>query len=60
MLLASVAHIYEEARRYQWSALFGTSPFPDNDDAFVQFIFDNADHNIKSLDGHGTFHSTGV
>ena len=50
---------YGEARRYQWSALFGSSPFPDNDDAFVQFIFHNADHNIKSLDEHGTFHSMG-
>jgi len=50
---------YEEARRYQWSALYGSSPFPTNDDAFVQFVFDNADHNVKSLDGHGTFHSMG-
>ena len=50
---------YEEARRYQWSALYGSSPFPPTDDAFVQFVFDNADHNVKSLDGHGTFHSMG-
>lgn len=49
---------YDEAKRYQWSALF-SAPLPENDDAFVQFIFDNADHNIKSLDGHGTFHSMG-
>ena len=50
---------YDEARRYQWSALFGSSPFPPNDDVFAQFVFDNADDNVKSLDGHGTFHSMG-
>ena len=50
---------YEEARRYQWSALFGPSPFPPDKEAFIQFAFDNADHNVITLDGHNTFHSMG-
>ena len=49
---------YEEVRRYQWSGLYSTPPPPD-DEAFVQFIFDNADHNIKTIDGYDTFHCMG-
>ncbi|GBM23746.1 hypothetical protein AVEN_271111-1 [Araneus ventricosus] len=29
------------------------------DNEFVQFVFDNADHNIRIVDGHGTFHAVG-
>ena len=49
---------YEEARRYQWSGLYSKLP-PPGDDAFVQFIFDNADHNINTIDGYDTFHCMG-
>ena len=27
---------------------------------FVQFIADNVDHNVRSIDGHGTFHGMGI
>lgn len=27
------------------------------EDSFIQFVFDNADINIRTIDGHGTFHS---
>ena len=27
---------------------------------FIQFVADNVDHNIKSLDGNDTFHGTGM
>ena len=26
-------------------------------DGFLQYVFDNADYNIRTIDGHGTFHS---
>ena len=28
--------------------------------SFVQYIADNVDHNIRSLDGFGTFHGMGI
>ena len=27
---------------------------------FVQYAADNVDHNIRTLDGHGTFHGVGM
>lgn len=30
-----------------------------DDSSYVQFIFDNADYNIRTLDGYGTFHAMG-
>jgi hypothetical protein len=50
---------YDEVRRYQASLLAVESPFPDNEEAFVQFVFDNADWNVSSLDGNKSFHSMG-
>lgn len=50
---------YDEARRYQASLLAAETPFPDNEEAFVQFVFDNADWNVSSLDGNKSFHSMG-
>ncbi|GBM45888.1 hypothetical protein AVEN_211959-1 [Araneus ventricosus] len=29
------------------------------DNGFVQFVFDNSDHNTRTVDGHGTFHVMG-
>lgn len=34
-------------------------PTMNIDDAFVQFVFDNTDHNVRTLDGHATFHCLG-
>lgn len=50
---------YDEARRYQASLLAAGTPFPNNEEAFVQFVFDNADWNVSSLDGKKSFHSMG-
>lgn len=30
-----------------------------NSGSFIQFVFDNADINVRTLDGYGTFHSMG-
>ena len=32
---------------------------PKEPGAFIQFILDNADFNVNTLDGHNTFHSMG-
>jgi hypothetical protein len=28
--------------------------------SFIQYVADNVDHNIRTLDGHGTFHGMGI
>jgi hypothetical protein len=34
---------------------------PDyEEDSFIQYIADNVDHNLRTLDGHGTFHGMGM
>ena len=38
---------YDEARRYQSSLLAAGIPLLDNEEAFVQFVFDNADWNVS-------------
>lgn len=32
---------------------------PNRDDAFCQLVFDNADFNVNTIDGRGTFHAMG-
>ena len=41
------------------SSVAQNAPPSVNDEAYVQFVFDNADYNVKTLDGHGTFHAMG-
>ena len=45
---------YREVQRYEYSMMAGESPSYDLD-GFLQFIFDNADFNVHSLDGYNTF-----
>ncbi|KAK7111484.1 hypothetical protein V1264_011106 [Littorina saxatilis] len=53
---------YAEVRRFEQCAavsqgvdLYGTVP-----DSRIQFVADNVDHNIRTLDGTGTFHGMGI
>ncbi|GBM87391.1 hypothetical protein AVEN_168639-1 [Araneus ventricosus] len=47
-----------EICKYETSMTMNTlSEVQDN--GFVQFAFDNADHNTRTVDGHGTFHVMG-
>ena len=53
---------YYEVQRFELNAaatLSTTIPsyFPGK---FLQFVADNADHNVRTLDGHGTFHRMGI
>ena len=49
---------YTEVRRYEASVTFEKKLEIDID-AFVQFVYDNADFNVDTLDGKFTFHNLG-
>ena len=49
---------YNEAQRYE-AAVMVDGKLTLSTDCLIQFVFDNADFNINSLDGKGTFHSMG-
>ena len=52
---------YQEVQRFEHNAaqLHGTD-IPNLTTEFVQYGADNVDHNIRTLDGHGTFHGMGM
>lgn len=48
---------YSEALRYQASSLAITTCVPE--ESFCQYVFDNADFNVNTIDGRNTFHQMG-
>lgn len=53
---------YKEALLYEASSLFHPQPAisPPEEGCFVQYVCDNADHNVATLDGLNTFHAMGI
>jgi hypothetical protein len=55
---------YDETVRYKQSVMMVQNPEKPQQDAFpsafTQWVGDNVDHNIRTLDGLGTFHGMGV
>jgi hypothetical protein len=49
---------YNEAGKYE-DSVAKSAPATIDQSAYVQADFDNADHNVRSLDGHGTWHTMG-
>jgi hypothetical protein len=49
---------YNDVTLFEASAATYWKPDVD-DDSYCQYVFDNADFNIKTLTGKGTFHSMG-
>lgn len=49
---------YTETETFQLSSVL--HPEQDPEKGFLQFVADNADVNVATLDGHGTFHSMGM
>lgn len=55
---------YHEVKRFRKSLaqnfkdVMADDP-PDLNDCTLQFVFDNADHNVRMLNGSGTFHAMG-
>ena len=33
---------------------------PNVEGSFIQYVADNVDHNVCTIDGHGTFHGMGM
>uniref|UniRef100_A0A6P7H4G6 Uncharacterized protein LOC114345966 n=1 Tax=Diabrotica virgifera virgifera TaxID=50390 RepID=A0A6P7H4G6_DIAVI len=50
---------YKETVRFEASIMKDPQNFTINTNSFIQFIWDNADHNTRTIDGHGTFHTMG-
>ena len=52
---------YDEVKQYKQSLMMMESTLPTSVIAgFTQFVADNVDHNVCSLDGRGTFHGMGI
>ena len=55
---------YDEIIRFKQSSVLSTAPgdvtcYPFRG-AFTQWVADNVDHNIRTLDSHDTFHGMGI
>lgn len=50
---------YYEASLLETSAVLQPQKTQVQEEAFCQFVFDNADYNIMTIDGTGTFHGMG-
>ena len=52
---------YREVQRFERSAAATqVTEIAKSDEHFLQFVADNVDHNISTLDGHNTFHGMGI
>lgn len=52
---------YKEVRTYELSAAtVQKMNFPADDHHFIQYMADNVDHNVATLDGMNTFHGMGM
>lgn len=49
---------YKETLKYQTATCLAEPP-QLNDGVFLQMVFDNADINVRTLDGHNVFHAMG-
>ena len=51
----------QEVHHFERNAtLSNSTDIPNSASQLVQYISDNADHNIRTLNGNGTFHSMGM
>lgn len=52
---------YQQVQEFERSAAFSRgTDIPNFNNQFLQYIADNADHNIQTLDGNNTFHGMGM
>jgi len=53
---------YSEVSKFERSAAVkeGTDIPNISSDNFIQYIADNVDHNLRTIDGHNTFHGMGI
>ena len=62
--LIDILYILGFSKSYKEISIFETSSLSHKESnvsktGFMQFVFDNVDFNIRTLDGHGTFHAMG-
>ncbi|KAJ8896704.1 hypothetical protein PR048_002049 [Dryococelus australis] len=51
---------YKEVKRYEYSLMENTTKKNNTPgDGYVQYAFNNVDFNVRTMTGHGTFHSMG-
>ena len=52
---------YNQFHQFEQSAVlnYGTD-IPNHSSQFIQYVADNVDHNIRTLDGNDTFHGMGM
>lgn len=52
---------FREVTRFKTSLMpSGNDRIPDIGASFTQFVADNTDHNVRTLDGNNTFHGMGI
>lgn len=52
---------YEEVLKFERSSATSFNiEIPVEANSFVQYVAENADHNLCTLDGRGTFHGMGI
>ena len=52
---------YNEVQQFEWNAALSyNTDIPYYTSECVQYAADNVDHNSRTLDGHNTFHGTGM
>lgn len=56
---------YSEVQKFELNAALASSETQDSDisgtgEHMIQYIADNVDHNLRTIDGHGTFHGMGI
>lgn len=56
---AGICSSYKETLRFEASVLKDPENNKTTDSAYVQYVYDNADHNTSTVDGKNTFHAMG-
>ncbi|XP_044760396.1 uncharacterized protein LOC123317849 [Coccinella septempunctata] len=54
-----VSATYHNIQIYEASVIMQPAKLITHANSFTQFVFDNTDHNVSTLDGHETFHCLG-
>ena len=52
---------FKTAHKYEKTAaiVLGTD-IPNSEESSIQYVADNVDHNVCTIDGYGTFHGMGI
>ena len=52
---------FKTACKYEKAAAMALgTDIPKTEESFIQYVADNVDHNVCTIDGYGTFHGIGM